>query len=411
MPTDREELNNLTTNISISLISYGILLVIFPGSTFPIVILILMISSSLYKAKYLNYIYKKYFNKLEITNDRQDLINTIQSLSSYKYNTQNWNNRKKKIFFSMPIRHQKLSINYLKKFDKINKLIDVNSQFLNDIAKDSIDFYNVQKNELRLATFQNSNDNFNVIEALCHFQRDWSSLGDVEINPILNYVKKNLNNIVNNNNYRGKTCVIIPGSGLGRIAHELAAAYSSIHFETVEYSWLMHLSNQFIYKTNSDQQTYYNVHPFIHSYSNHTSLDNQTREIKIKRLDSKPSNLKLNHGDFRLFKLENSEDFDNIIIVSVFFLDTAENIFEYLDAMERLISSKHGYWINVGPLKYGSAPKVEFNLEEWREIRKKTGWIDIDEPKPYGKLLTGYLTDTRGLWQGQYGLCRWVSKL
>ena len=102
-------------------------------------------------------------------------------------------------------------------------------------------------------------------------------------------------------------------------------------------------------------------------------------------------------------------------MVTAFFMDTAENLIDYMDTINELTRGKNGvkngYWINVGPLKYGTAARVELNAEEFAHLRKKMGWQDIDNRISLDEnQLVGYTTDKESLWQGYYGLAMWASE-
>ena len=92
-------------------------------------------------------------------------------------------------------------------------------------------------------------------------------------------------------------------------------------------------------------------------------------------------------------------------------MDTAENIFTYMDSIERL--SEYCYelhWINIGPLKYGTKPKVQLTAKEFQELREIRGWKDTDNGLPsIDDSLSGYLTDKEALYQGFYRLVKFHS--
>ncbi|CCH41047.1 hypothetical protein BN7_584 [Wickerhamomyces ciferrii] len=407
MDIDQSDTNFLLTRFSVLIIIYAFSLQILPNSKLPIAVFLLGMSSSLYKTKAFSWIVKKFIQK-DINSDRQDLINAVQSFQMYKDRALGWNKRKygnlKRISYDDYIQAKK--IGYYDHLTKTDKAIESNAQLANAIAKQTIQNYGITDLEIRSAVYK---DNSRVIESLCHFARDWTSMGDVELKPLFDYILNNLNKTIPGKEERSKTVVLVPGSGLGRIAHELSLLtpkFDAVH--TIEFSYLMHLCNEFVYsKTQSSES--YKIHPFIHTYSHHVSEENQLRSVEFKTQPTKPQNLTTNYGDFRKFQIPNLDKYDNVVIVTAFFIDTAQNLFEYFDSIERLIGEKSGTWINIGPLKYGTAPKVEFSLEELRKLRKLRGWKDLDEPKPYGSEISGYLTDTKGLWQGYYGLGRWTS--
>lgn len=360
-----------------------------------------------------------------------ELLTAIKTLRSYRDNSQKVNARRRSLFKDIPFKQRKLceEIGYLKKLSKIDSLIDANQNFLSSIAEIPIEKYKLADEDFDILTKENINKNspskanFRVVEALGHYVRDWSRESDQELKVILEFIKKQLEIIIPLEE-RTRTAIVIPGSGLGRISHEIAEIgkgselrFRSVH--AVEYSGIMHLCNNYIYSDDSNKKE--QVHfPFIHSCSNHMNESSQFRPYHIYPKVTKPENLFLHHEDFRRFEIPSLIDYENVVVVSVFFIDTGANIMEYLDKIKLLTTSnihkkiQKGYWINVGPLKYGSAPRIEFNLEEINKIKLKSGWEDINsvettESQEFDDKFVGYMTDRQSLWQAFYSLCMWSS--
>lgn len=407
MQLKQDETNFLITRFSILLLIYALLISFAPNSSLPLIIFVIGMTASLYKTRVFKWLVDRLV-KIDMANERQTLVDAIYSYQSYRPLTLGWNAQKIKNYklLAKESQHECQEIGYTDHLSKINECIETNSIITNEIANAAIRKYNISNIELKAGMHK---PNSKIIESLCHFTRDWSELGDVELTPILDYINLNIKTHLSVKK-RSKTLVIVPGSGLGRIAHELAVMQPSFpNVQSVEFSPFMYLANEFVY--TDEPSKYYTLYPYIHTYSHHVSLETHTRSVEINRHLEKPDNLTMNLADIRSFQVPNMDDYDNVLIITAFFMDTAQNVFDYFRAIERLIGKKKGLWINVGPLKYGTAPRVEFTLEEFRKLRKVRGWKDLDEPKPYGKEIAGYLTDVEGLWQGYYGLGRWTSTL
>lgn len=352
---------------------------------------------------------------------RIELLTAIRSLQSYKVNSKKSNDRRRKLFKLMSWRQQKLcdDVGYSKKLNKIDQCISQNQAVLNKIAQTAIENYGLTYSDLESVKNQTnsgnvSSSNYRVIEAMGHFVRDWSTSGESESEQMLAYINRQLNALIPPQS-RAKTCILVPGSGLGKISHEIAKLdqWGAVH--AIEFSGLMHICNQFIYQSKEKHQ----ILPYIHSCSNFVTTKSQFRSVDILCATAKPPSLTLNHLDFRYFKIPNKEQYENVVVVSAFFIDTAENLIEYFDTIQELTqpspkknSIKNGYWINIGPLKYGSAAQVELNSDEIGKIRNKLGWKDIDASVTLNDRedqLAGYITDKESLWQGYYGLTKWTS--
>lgn len=351
--------------------------------------------------------------EITLPDDRKDLIISIYDLKSYLANAQKWNNRRRLLFRQMSPLQQKIasSINYPNKLNLVDQYFEKNNKIIDQIVKSSINKYNVKDYELQFveeqASLQKRNQFFRVVESLCHYARDWSKKPSEEISPLLEYIMlqcKDLND--------DKTVAIVPGSGLGRVAHELAAQLKLSSVHAVEFSWSMVLMNEFLYSTMENVNDL-NVYPYLHTYSNHLTIEDQVRPVEIMHSLEKPQSLNIHHGDFTQFNLSDhlkaNEDPENLLIVTCFFLDTAENLISYFQAINKLSSGFNGKvkWINLGPLKYGTAAKIELCDDEMKAIIKTMGWNFVDEQKP--KLL-GYLTDKKGLWQGYYDVTMWTAE-
>lgn len=369
------------------------------------------------------------FQKMSETS-RIELLTAIKSLQAYSAGSKKTNDRRKRLFRMMSWRQQKLceDIGYMKKLSKIDESVVSNQKILSAIANTAVKNFGISYEDFDILKGINngnaSSTNYRVIEALGHYIRDWSVDGDAELTPMLNYINEQLDRVIPLEE-RSKTCIIIPGSGLGRIAHEIAstgsdtdARFGAVH--AVEYSGLMHLCNSFIYSSSEALKDYI-IYPYIHSCSNFVDVASQFRSFVVNNGHTKPKNLSLNHEDFRYFEIPEKERFQNVVVISAFFIDTAENLISYLDTIQELTtpnkrnSIKNGYWINIGPLKYGSAAQVELNSEELTKIRKKMGWSDINsatslESENRDKALVGYMTDKQSMWQGYYGMSMWSTQ-
>lgn len=320
-------------------------------------------------------------------------------------------------------------VGYLKRLKEIDHLIERNQELLYKVKTFILQELGITERHFKLLQnlkkkkhYSPSGSNFRVIEGLLHYLRDWDVHSTEEIDGILQYVINQIEHVVPPEGRR-KTCVVVPGSGVGRIAHEIATmgnrreSFNTVY--AIENSGIMHLFNRFIYNKDKDSEIF-DIYPYLHSFSNQQNTSLQLRRYGI-HYQSKPKNLVLKFGDFRKLTMYENAGCDNIIVVTVFLVDTASNVLNYLDAIEKISKPdkergiKNGYWINVGPLKYGSLPLVELNLEEIHLLRNKLGWADInslvtlDNPNQHEKFM-GYLTDKQSLWQAYYAVAMWCSQ-
>ncbi|EDO15126.1 hypothetical protein Kpol_413p1 [Vanderwaltozyma polyspora DSM 70294] len=262
-----------------------------------------------------------------------------------------------------------------------------------------------------------------VVETMSHLCRDWSSDYNREIEPLLSFIMDRIDSIEIKPNT--KTLIIVPGSGLGKISYSLAKKYPNYTVDSIEWSALMYLVNQFVLEHGENVK----IHPFAQHYSSQMSLDKQARpiEVQLPKTEDLPLNLKTLYGDFREYQpldiINNKIDgYEQIIVVTAYFIDTAENMFEYIESIEGLTnflnntdskSNNKLNWINVGPLKYGTRPLVQLTANELLKLRKLRGWEDLSNETLTDYVsspLNGYITDYDSLYQGYYGLLRFHSR-
>ncbi|EMG49575.1 hypothetical protein G210_5620 [Candida maltosa Xu316] len=358
---------------------------------------------------------------------KREILSAVQSLKNYETNSKVTNQRRRDLFKLMTSKQQKIckDVGYLDKLSKIDNAITANQKFTNDVANYTISKYGLSESDFEILDNDKKNrsttsaSNYRVIEALGHYTRDWQSNTIVgpELLPVFEYIAAQLSALIP---YEAKkdTCLVFPGSGLGRLAHIFSDyGYGAIH--SIEFSGLMNAFVDFNYSKPTQSYTFY---PYIHTCSDFYNTESQLRTFEFEPLGSKPDSLYLHQSDFRDFKIpDRDKKYENVVVVTAFFIDTAENLIEYLDVIEKLTkpsgSVQRGYWINVGPLKYGSAAQVELNADELKDVRAKLGWKDYSSVYSiYDKLslgndtgLVGYLTDKESMWQGYYGLNMFAS--
>lgn len=405
----------LLSRVSFALVIYLLLETLLPKSKFNIILLTILLAGILNQSNMFQNL-KKYVTKsvnqgfhVEVDQSRGQLISTLFDLDQYLKNGTNWNNRRRVLFKKMSNQQQAIvnNIKYPQKLNRVDSLMNENFKVLKKIESVAKSKYQIEDSEMKLmfesAKEQRRNNYFQVVESLCHFARDWSPAHSDEIEPLLKYIKTQTSDLDSE-----KTTVIVPGSGLGRVSYELSKqGFYSVH--SVEYSWLMVLMNEYMFQKGKKELIY----PYLHTYSNHITNEDQYRSVELIPMTEKPESLHIHHGDFNEFKFDlksqDSED-NNLVIVTCFFMDTAENMMDYIDSINKMSSQFKGIkrWINMGPLKYGTAAQVEFSDEEIKAVIKSYGWKLTDEQPAE---LLGYLTDKKGLWQGYYNVLKWTSEL
>lgn len=338
--------------------------------------------------------------------DRQAILNAIAAFDAYKDRTSALIRRRYALFAKMPLRHRQIATEagYLDRLNDMEQRIDVNAKIATGLARFAKKKYNVKEYEMLAVSHPLSNGT--VIELLHHYVRDWSAemAGERKqlFQPLLSSLDKEFAA-----SSRASKKVLVPGSGLARAAYEISQM--GFQTEAFEYSHLMDIAAQFVYNFKGHMSgvgSQFELFPYVHEFSHQEATAAQVRGVKVPDVDGdfkKPKNLTLGYGDFTALASTNPGEYD--AVVSLFLIDTAENILKYLDAIHALLKPG-GVWINYGPLKWGTAPQVEFNMEELQRVIPKFGFSI--EKKFEG--LNEYNGDRKSLWQGAYKIRGWVAR-
>ncbi|KAF9978006.1 hypothetical protein BGZ73_004131 [Actinomortierella ambigua] len=345
----------------------------------------------------------------------------IKAFSQYKNSAMYANHRRRTDFFKIPKSQQKLMPRYLARLDEIDHAIEANYEIIKIICEDQQIFVNEDKpmmlnGEDRVknaaALRVREQDMEKVQGTIKQFVRDWSAQGLDErkaiYHPILQELNHRFQHVPVEN--RHQLHVLVPGSGLGRLAFDIAhAGYSS---QGNEFSYYMLLASNFILnKTSNTEQ--FTIYPFIHTFSNIVKPEDVMTSVKIP--DVNPNSLprgvdfSMVAGDFvEVYnEPENHEKFD--AIVTCFFIDTAKNIVDYLQTIHKILK-KGGIWINAGPLlwHFENTPgeiSIELSLEEVLELARELGF----RIETQGMVKSTYMANPHGMLKYVYECSTWTA--
>lgn len=278
----------------------------------------------------------------------------------------------------------KLSFNYKDRIKKIKDSITHNQNLLNQIIKiykPPPSFYEgIDQEEIKIARFEEGKYIYNIFTYLL---RDWTverkkerqENYDIIINEVLKYFPSSCEA---SKSYK----FLIPGSALNRLGYELYKYGFDV--EGNDYLFLNGIFTDFIFNhTHKNEFTFY---PFIDSFSNHYTEDSVFRKYSFPEIDVDLNNksagkLKIYIGDF-LTLYDNMKDYYDCII-TCFFIDTAQNVIEYIDIIHRLLK-KDGIWINFGPLSYHwsedyDSISIELPYDKLKEVICNYGFKYLNE--------------------------------
>ncbi|KAJ7252358.1 N2227-domain-containing protein [Mycena haematopus] len=262
-----------------------------------------------------------------------------------------------------------------------------------------------------------SMDLMRVRESLKHFVRDWSSDGMREREKIFTPILDVLKMVPVDD--RANKRVLVPGSGLGRLAWEISEL-GFLETTANELSFFMNLAFRFLLDPETTSTVNeHAIHPYAHWFSHQRSSNALFRSISfpdtVPRLSSR---LKLVEKDFLTLRpppapspvLPQISGYD--YIVTLFFIDTSLNILTTLEHIYDLLRPG-GTWINLGPLLWtaGGQSKLELSLEEVLRAAEELGFtIDPREDGQQSNTVEcEYTGDAQAMMRWIYRAEFWVA--
>jgi len=331
-------------------------------------------------------------------------------------------------------KHLGFKIGYPRKLGRLREAIEMNTTITEAVAKLASREFSLED-----GSFCDTNqvDLGRVRESLKHFVRDWSQEGAREREKIFQPIIRVLERVPVAERARMK--VLVPGSGLGRLAWEISQLGESsvynllsilmlvIGFITraVEFSYFMILAMRFLFSPTATTKTnQHQIQPFAHWFSHQRSNEALFRTISIPDVVPRFSpSLELIEEDF--LKLRSPRDtFHNPsdkttsgydFIVTLFFIDTSINIFSTIEKIYHLLRPG-GVWINLGPLLWpgGAQAKVELSLDELMHVIQEICFsvhsgVDIDDVKAPRTVECEYTSDQSAMMRWIYHAEFWVA--
>ncbi|KAG6848230.1 hypothetical protein H0H93_002097 [Arthromyces matolae] len=279
------------------------------------------------------------------------------------------------------------TIGYSEKLSRLQVVTDINAVIAEGIAE-------LAATEFGLSEAGSGNEDIGrVRESLKHFIRDWSTEGAIEREKIFRPILDVLMTV--DDGERSRKRVLVPGSGLGRLAWEI----SQLGYDTTanELSFFMNLAFRFLLSpTTTRTVEEHTVRPYAHWFSHQRSNESLFRAISfpdaVPRLSPtfrlsetdflslKPPSDNINPSTFVWSKSDN--DFRKggyDYIVTLFFIDTSLNVFTTMEHIYTLLRPG-GTWINLGPLLWtsGGYAKVELSLDEVISAAEEIGFVVQD---------------------------------
>lgn len=302
----------------------------------------------------------------------------ITAFKSYKTDSESRLSRSHMNLKRLPLAHQQILIKHGFKsgLENVQSCIDLNYHVLSEIISDASTMfenssYNCENSDgigpRGDGQTTSQMDVEKIQSTLKQFVRDWSDAGKEEREMCYSPIMDELEKLYPGTNEEGEsdvesTCgysatrnnlkVLVPGSGLGRLAYDIAM--KGFECQGNEFSLYMLLASNYVLnkcKTRNCTEIY----PWIHQYSNNVKTDDMIASVTFP--DVEPDNLpedaqfSMVAGDF--LEVYSAQEYENSrdVVVTCFFLDTAHNVLEYIELIHKILKPG-GHWINLGPLLY-----------------------------------------------------------
>ena len=274
---------------------------------------------------------------------------------------------------------QRMSFDYMERIEKIKKAIWLNYTFLLKVVQPYKSMFKMFKSSTGEVLIEplmvHPKDIIKMRSTIKLFIRDWAVEGVKEremcYSPILSELKKYFPDNDKERFLKGIK-VLVPGAGLGRLMYEIAKM--GFKSQGNEFSYYMLLCSNYILNNTSDKNEFY-LQPLIHTFSNvydedapfkHIAIPDENLLEELNKTDT--GEMSMVAGEFVHVYKGHLNEWDSV--VTCFFLDTANNIIEYVETIY-LILKQGGVWINMGPLLYHySEIESECSIElSWKELK------------------------------------------
>ena len=308
------------------------------------------------------------------------LRNVVSAFFNYQIDSLRDLARTERDFKSIDEKYLKrMSFNYTERLDKLKKAIWQNYSFLLKVAdpyKNMFKLYKGKNGEILMEPLLvEVKDIIKMRSTLRLFTRDWAMDGIEERNstykPILNELK-NFFERKTKKEFQDGINILVPGAGLGRLMYEIAKL--GFKSQGNEFSYYMLLCSNFIFN-NTTKKDEFVLQPFIHSFSNIFNEETPFKKILIPDENLGEELSKTDTGEMSMVAGEFCHVYKDKInffdgIVTCYFIDTANNIIEYIETIHNIVKIG-GLWVNFGPLLYHyTENENEISIElSWEEVK------------------------------------------
>ena len=252
-----------------------------------------------------------------------------------------------------------------------------------------------------------------AVQIIAHLTRDWTREGAI-LRDEFNWIKEQLwsyhRDSMISTSESALSPILVPGAGIGRLAFDLAFEENNdcsddyfVHYqfavEAMDNSIVMAAAAHHLFHIHSndnngnitDDQIYnrgqLKIYPFVaDSLSNEVDTEwrwdsahipehsvlHKLSQLNDPQILQRPK-LSYTIGDFVTTYSSPSKRGKYGSLVSVFFIDTATNIYEYILTIKHALKDG-GVWINLGPVQWHSNSQLQPSTNELREMIEAAGF-------------------------------------
>lgn len=316
---------------------------------------------------------------------RSDLVRCLSSIDKYPHYMESIIKRKKQLFFMLNNRQRSAAIGYFHRLKEIERLTLENAKFLDKIKSFAMDRYDIARTELYSAK---GSDGL-PIDLMDHFDRDWST------EPYTSGSRKELFDIFFPY-LQDRKNILVPGSGLGRLASEISLKNPHACVDAPELNAAMYVASEFI-RTYPQQSA--TIYPYLIQFSHWKNGRDQLKPVRLNFSGS-------GNPNFRYENFLGISDRKYDAIATLYFIDTAQNVFEYIQKISELLEVG-GVWCNLGPLTWGTAAFAELSADELLQFLESSGWVIL---KFSEGIRNRYNGSKDSLLDSKYKLVGWVAQ-
>jgi carnosine N-methyltransferase len=205
-----------------------------------------------------------------------------------------------------------------------------------------------------------------AVQIVAHMVRDWSTSGSAIRENLYDWCRMQLAS--HHQISKASDRIFVPGAGLGRLAFDLYQ--QGYQVEANEISPVMVAAANAILQRNITGA----LHPFgLDHMSNEVDSNRRYDEIhfpdiSISNSTTSTGSLSYTIGDLvGPYYQSKSHAHSFGAVITCFFIDTATNIYEYLQMMQHLIRPG-GLWVNVGPVQWHRHAVLQPSVDELYDL-------------------------------------------